>query len=28
MRVIEATSLEEMEAAGEALGKELAEGLA
>jgi glycerate kinase len=28
MRVIEATSLEEMEAAGEALGMELAEGLA
>jgi glycerate kinase len=28
MRVIEATSLEEMETAGEALGKELAEGLA
>jgi glycerate 2-kinase len=28
MRVIEATSLEEMEAAGEALGKQLAEGLA
>jgi glycerate kinase len=28
MRVIEATTLDEMEAAGEALGKELAEGLA
>jgi hypothetical protein len=28
MRVIEATDLAEMEAAGEALGSELAEGLA